>query len=283
MARRGPGAGPPLAIYSRAMDIPWAQRKAHRADIAACAPAIPAVGVAYPALRYLRGAGPYTSWHLVLAALVVDPKVRVYLEFHVRDRRPANVYLTPWDATMDTARELRVYVRRGRVVAIAPWDHAHVHAWLDAATDEELAMLARHVASYVERRLAPVVAAHAPWTEGHFSADVLVEAPTSPDDAPPAQPTLKLVELGPFGRFQAAGSTLFHWLEEDVFGPCNGVPGAPGEAADGGATGDPGPIEFRVLAPSAVPSVEAGEGSRRGRGEALSKTRPMPVPDMLRI
>ncbi|KAJ9453630.1 hypothetical protein DIPPA_16934 [Diplonema papillatum] len=242
------------AIYARAGDIPWAQRRAFAAEIAASAPSLPAKA-ALPPLTYLRGQGPYTNWHTVVAALVVDEKCQLYAGHHVDADRPLSLYLSPWDTRMDTARELRVYVKCGVAVAIGSWHPEAVFPWLDQdLTDEDLATLAREVADYTEREVVPVVS-RAPAFAGDctFAVDVLVLPRAASEAGGSERWQLAVVELGGYGKHHATGSTLFHWLEDDVF-----------ESA-----ADATPVcEIRVL--TADPA----------RGERLSVLKPVPRPDL---
>jgi hypothetical protein len=250
-------------VYGRVNDVPFRQRQAHRAALTAFGdlPAVPAPrdgADALPALNFVEGAGPHRHWATVLAALVVDEKIQAYATHHAVAETPLHLYLNPWDSEMDTSRELRCYTRHGRVVAIGPWYHASIHSWIDLLSDADLATLARDVASYVESEIVPLVQRLTSFCDGTFTADVLVPRTSTPTDR-----GFRLVEVGSYGACQAVGSTLFQWLEFEIFGDTV-------SAADPEPCSRDQPIEIRVLAREPV-------------GVCLSAMRPVPEPDILRM
>jgi hypothetical protein len=269
-------------VYARPADIPFAQRRKHKQLIESDLP-VPAEGAAHPALTYMRGVGPYKHWNVVLSAIVVHQKCQIFIDKHIKSATPLKMYLCPFDESITTDRELRVYVQDLKVVAIGPWNPFGAIAaatcspssaigekrvafpWVERLTDVQLAALGARVVRWVEAIVVPQIAAVTSLRDATVDLHVGDEG----DDGVVGEPVLRLVETGPFGRFMAAGSTLFHWLEDDIFRPTITSSSSSDPRSLAPATVLPRcPVVFRVL-------TDAPSGLR------LSTTKPVPKPDLL--
>jgi len=110
------------------------------------------------------------------------------------------LYFAPYDPTWDESRELRVFVRRGRVTAIS--QYVWSRRWLFwGLSDDELQRAARDCVEYVESALTPVL-------DAIGTRDVTCDVYWQDDES------FRIIELNSYGYWLGAGAALFHWIDD---------------------------------------------------------------------
>lgn len=122
---------------------------------------------------------------------------RILIALHKGDRL---LYLVPYDPEWEDCRELRVFIRKGRVTAISQYVW-HKFALFSAMTDDELISVTRGVVDYLHPALPPIL-------EAVGTQDVVCDLYWNPDE------TFKIIEFNSFGYWAAAGAALFHWQDD---------------------------------------------------------------------
>jgi hypothetical protein len=194
----------------------------------------------------VHGAGPYHSMRAVL-----ESAVTAYGGHQGVNERSTQLkyFLFPWRTDLDTAREFRVFVHRGRVTAVSQqnlYDANPVLAAMD--TDAQRRQVVRnwcgrllpYIAGVVIPRIAEGGAdggARAPPADGaipaaahaidrggsltSFVLDIVLLGPPrgagaagSPDLHRPELLTPYFIEVNPFGFAYSSGSSLFSWVHD---------------------------------------------------------------------
>lgn len=113
------------------------------------------------------------------------------------------LYLSPFDKSCDTLRELRCFVHEGRLTAISQYDWFSPTAVFCSMDDARLERITRAVDAFLQERVLPAFT-----NAGGVSSFTLdVEIGHDADE-------VRLIELNCFGAHLAAASGLFHWLRD---------------------------------------------------------------------
>jgi len=106
------------------------------------------------------------------------------------------LYFMPW-VDMDPEKELRVFVERNRVTAISAQHLYRVNRWLvEGDTDAVISKVLEFFARDVRDKLSNLE---------NYTMDVVLVGETE---------TPYFIETNSFGAAYAAGSALFHWIED---------------------------------------------------------------------
>jgi hypothetical protein len=109
-------------------------------------------------------------------------------------------YFVPYDSTWEECRELRVFVKKGRMTAVSQyvWFKFALFSCMD---DKELTNLALDLDEYLKTTLPPIL-------EKLEIQDVVVDIYWNEDG------TFKIIEFNSYGYWLAAGAALFSWMND---------------------------------------------------------------------
>jgi len=122
---------------------------------------------------------------------------RTLIGLHSGDRK---LYLVPHDPDWQDWRELRVFVRKGKVTAISQYV-LDKPGLFSALSDEELTDVGHSVMNYLQSVLPPIL-------DKIGTQDVVCDLYYNPDES------FKIIEFNSFGYCFAAGAALFHWQHD---------------------------------------------------------------------
>ncbi|KAJ6519308.1 hypothetical protein C8R45DRAFT_950953 [Mycena sanguinolenta] len=168
--------------------------------------------------------GPLTSAQAVVEQLATSHRSRHALKEALSEDSPVRVYLMPWDDTMDTRREYRVFCaptsayhpRPSRVTAVSQYSW-HKRSLLADLPPAQLEAEMAHLLEGITHIHAEIIAhslqngMNALLNRDGFVFDVYLH---------PGTREVQLLELDPFGVRANCGSCLFHWVTdaETLFG-----------------------------------------------------------------
>ena len=154
------------------------------------------------------GNGPVKSARDLWTRLATSGRGMIGLKDLRKAGRPVYVYLIPWDESMVTEREYRVYCPpdSGKIAAISQYKwHA---PWIHAETNEEHNNITKRLVNNCEKLHEKIMVHHA-MTEllksRGFVFDVVVD---------PVSQEVSLIELNDFGALTGCGACLFHWVRD---------------------------------------------------------------------
>lgn len=111
------------------------------------------------------------------------------------------LYFFPWDDTMSSNLELRVFVHRRRVCAISQYDSEKVCIF-NSYSDEALINLGRRIVEFCESIALKV-------DIESMVVDVGIQPLINSKDPP-----LRLIELNSFGYWMCSGASCFNWTAD---------------------------------------------------------------------
>jgi hypothetical protein len=103
------------------------------------------------------------------------------------------VFFSKFDHNWDLGRELRVFVCNRKVTTISQYDFRN-NGYFSTQTNQRLEQIGKDVTRFVEK--LPI------FHLRNFTADVYVNS------------GIRLIEINSFGYWLAAGSCLFHWIQD---------------------------------------------------------------------
>lgn len=110
------------------------------------------------------------------------------------------IYFVKFESNWNSKREFRVFIRKGKVTCISQYN-AYEKSILSGKSNNDIKNAADRIVKFLEIEILPKVIP-AIKTED-LSADVYLE-----------DNYIRIIELNSFGYWQAAGSALFHWLDD---------------------------------------------------------------------
>ena len=111
------------------------------------------------------------------------------------------IYFVKYDSDWDLRREFRVFVYKRKVTAISQYN-VSIKSMLSGKSTAEAKELSFNIKTYLEERILPSICT-AIRTD-NLVCDIYVNTDLS----------LRIVEFNSFGYWQAAGSSLFHWIND---------------------------------------------------------------------
>lgn len=124
-----------------------------------------------------------------------------------------SLYFVPYDASWEEFRELRVFVRRGRVTAISQYVW-YKYAFFSSLKDEELIDIAKNLVEYLNSTLPPILSQ---IKTDSVVVDLYYKGEDSENDENKQKKErgendlFKIIEFNSFGYFMSAGAALFNW------------------------------------------------------------------------
>lgn len=156
----------------------------------------------------LIGEGPVKSTTDLWTRLATSARGMTGLKDLRKAGMPINMYLFPWDETLRTDLEYRVFCPpdMGKIAAISQYEwHAR---WYHADVKEEHESIPDRLLNSC-KRLHQKIVAHPAMTEvlgsRGFVFDVVVD---------PVNQDVRLIELNDFGALSGCGACLFHWVRD---------------------------------------------------------------------
>lgn len=110
------------------------------------------------------------------------------------------IYFVKFDETWDSKREFRVFIRKGKVTCISQYN-AYDQSILSDKSNDQVKNAVERIVRFLEEEILPKVIPAV--NTNNLTADIYLE-----DDS------IRIVEFNSFGYWQAAGSALFHWLND---------------------------------------------------------------------
>lgn len=109
------------------------------------------------------------------------------------------LYFVPFDRSWKPERELRVFIRKGKVTCISQymWSTKGIFSRM---SDAELEKLGRNIVTWVEAHVPPIL-------EKIGVSDVTCDLYWTDDGDHP----FRIIEFNSYGYWSAAGAALFHW------------------------------------------------------------------------
>lgn len=151
------------------------------------------------------GAGPHQSLVDVLLALLASDRIHTSMRDYETD---ITVYLMPFDTTVNTDRELRVFVHERQVTAMSQYDCLNPSCVFGKMDTEELAAVACCVDSFHRELVSPR------WEAAGGIASYVMDVEYIMGEGADNEPQVRLIELNSFGAEYAAASALFHWVRD---------------------------------------------------------------------
>lgn len=113
----------------------------------------------------------------------------------------STIYFTKYDTDWDPRREFRVFIYRTKVTAISQYN-VSIKNMLAGKSNTDAKQLASNIKKYLEEEILPKVC------EKIGTDNVVCDIYVNKDMS------LRIVEFNSFGYWQAAGSALYHWLDD---------------------------------------------------------------------
>lgn len=130
---------------------------------------------------------PYTSANQIVSLLST---CKAYVDKEYKRNKPTYLILVPWNDSIDSRNEFRMFVVNRRVTAASPQRWGEIHNYSQDELEEFQDVLSN--ASFIQ---------HVPHAT--FVADVYI-----------AKQQCHLIELNAFGAHSGVSSSLFHWVED---------------------------------------------------------------------
>lgn len=143
------------------------------------------------------GAGTFPLWS---AREVVEQVASSHRAWTALRDGDDTLYFVPFDPSWEPDRELRVFIRRGRVTCISQYMW-HRRTQFAAMTDAELKLLADDVVQYIEEVVPPLLAKMG-------VTDATCDLYWNDDNE------FRIIEFNSYGYWQASGAALFHWQND---------------------------------------------------------------------
>jgi hypothetical protein len=162
----------------------------------------------------MHGAGPYRSFKEIVESLCTCICFHNPISFiDTENSEPLSLYFLPWKEIIRGA-EFRVFIYQNEITAISQqhlYESNKILAKLE--TEEErnrlvfkwIKILLDHFRSVIRRKITHI---------DSYVMDIAILNPEDPDPQP------YFIEINTFGKTNASGSSLFHWLlnEEILYG-----------------------------------------------------------------
>ena len=159
-----------------------------------------------------HGAGPYTTFEQIIESLVTCIETHTPIDNKGRDTdkgRETNkdyltLYLLPWKR-FDVYKEYRIFVHCNRITAISQQNLHAVNEFLSAFPEDEerKKVIEKHV-QIIWESFQKTIKKKITHTQNYCMDAVILE-----------DGTFYFIEINSFGKEYAAGSALFHWLNDE--------------------------------------------------------------------
>lgn len=163
-----------------------------------------------------HGVGPYTTFGQIIESLVTCIHTHTPIDNtnsennKNRGTEPLAIYLLKWQS-FDPYKEYRIFVHNNRITAISQQNLYELNAFLAQFTDEE-----RHIV--IEKHMKIILKSFEKTIKNKIThtSNYCMDAVILEDDS------LYFIEINSFGKEYAAGSSLFHWLNDEELLYSNG-------------------------------------------------------------
>lgn len=145
-----------------------------------------------------HGAGPYSSLRQVIESAVSSLQGHTPL---FNEATELNLWLVPWIDNIGTNNEFRLFVHQGRLTAISQQQLYARNTRLTPTLAREWAQV---IHAYFEAHIKPLLDSALPALRQGCTIDLAVLDGNTP----------YFIEFNSFGAESAAGSALFHWLDD---------------------------------------------------------------------
>ncbi|QGR53620.1 d123 domain-containing protein [Moumouvirus maliensis] len=143
---------------------------------------------------------PFESPNTVITSLVTSRRVINAITDNLNRNLNTKIYFIPFNTKWDSSRELRCFIRKGKLTAISQYDWTHREFFCDL-TREELINLVNKINKLfgdIIENLSNKIGTK------DMTIDIYL------DD----QNNIHIIELNNFGYWLACGSALFHWIKD---------------------------------------------------------------------
>ena len=152
-----------------------------------------------------HGAGPYTTFEQIIESLVTCIETHTPIDNKGRDtdKKTLTLYLLPWK-TFDVYKEYRIFVHWNRITAISQQNLHAVNEFLDAQEEEDRHTIIEKHVQIIWESFQKTIKKKIVHTCNYCMDAVILE-----------DESLYFIEINSFGKEYAAGSALFHWLNDE--------------------------------------------------------------------
>jgi len=149
-----------------------------------------------------HGVGPYTNFEQIIESLVTCIKTHTPIDNENRGHEPLTLYLLKWQK-FDKYKEYRIFVCGNVITAISQQNIYEVNTYLDAFSEEErIKIIEKHV-QIIYDGFEKTIKKKITHTKSYCMDAVILE-----------YDSLYFIEINSFGAGYAAGSALFHWIND---------------------------------------------------------------------
>jgi len=150
------------------------------------------------------GVGPHYTLHTILMAVAASARCQRSLYYG----EDLTLYLSPYDNTARTSRELRVFVCDFVVTAISQYAWTDTQTDFSTMTDDKLEEVARMVARFNKELVVPA------WRAVNGVESYVMDVEYIAGEGDDGNDVIRLIELNSFGAEFSSGSCLFLWLND---------------------------------------------------------------------
>jgi len=149
-----------------------------------------------------HGVGPYTNFEQIIESLVTCIKTHTPIDNENKGHEPLTLYLLKWQK-FDKYKEYRIFVCDNVITAISQQNIYEVNTYLDAFSEEErIKIIEKHV-QIIYDGFEKTIKKKITHTKSYCMDAVILE-----------YDSLYFIEINSFGAGYAAGSALFHWIND---------------------------------------------------------------------
>ena len=152
-----------------------------------------------------HGVGPYITFEQIIESLVTCIETHTPIDNKNRCIEPLTIYLLKWQK-FDKYKEYRIFICNNSITAISQQNIYEVNEFLDAFTEEERIQIIEMHTQIIYDSFETNIKKKIIHTSNYCIDAVILE-----------NDSLYFIEINSFGKEYAAGSALFHWLnDEDI-------------------------------------------------------------------
>jgi len=152
-----------------------------------------------------HGVGPYYTFEQIIESLVTCIENHTPIKDKNKDSEPLTLYLLNWQK-FDKYKEYRIFICNNRISAISQQNIYEVNEFLNSFTYEECIKIVQKHVGIIYERFENHIKKKITHTENYCMDAVILE-----------NDSLYFIEINSFGAEYAAGSALFHWInDEDI-------------------------------------------------------------------
>lgn len=153
----------------------------------------------------VHGCKAYTSMREIIESSVTSRGTHTPINERTTD---LCYYLLPWLPNVDENREFRVFVRRGKVLAISQQHLYEVNTYLEDATvrDDIVNSWCKIIADHIHNVVVPLI--------DHLNSYVMDICLLNSEEGVLVP---YFIEINPYGKDYGSGSSLFNWLTHNHF------------------------------------------------------------------